>query len=106
MQPVRYQGRVVALATRRGIFWSDRLEALEPDHPRRRFVREMCEFWRQVQLGLPLPYTDDNAQLFARTRLMPDELFDLLDDRDDVELAELFNVPLEEVAPGRRDVDR
>jgi hypothetical protein len=103
---VRYGGVVAAVGTDDFIYFLPPITALERDHPRRRFVGVVALVARQMALDPdPEPYNEDLAQFYARILLIPNDEFELLrEDLSDTELAERFNVPLEQVAAKRRDV--
>jgi hypothetical protein len=104
--PIRWSGRVVALALGDLVYLLPPLNVLEPDHPHRRFVSMLALVVRQMRLGgEDDPEDDVLAGFYARAGLLPDEEFLRLDDgRPDAELAEHFNVPLEQVEQKRYDL--
>ena len=104
---VRYGGEVAALGTEDRVFFMPRIAALERDHPQRRFVAVVALVGRQMAVEPHAePYEDDLAQFYARILLMPNDEFERLrDELPDAELAEHFNVPLEQVTAKRSDVD-
>ena len=86
------------------VYYASHIEVLEPDHPERRFVAALCLYSRAVDTGRAgRPYDQGEAEAFARALLMPREAFGPVVDWSDLELAELFTVPLDQVAPRRRD---
>ena len=104
---VRYDGQVAAVATPRRVLLAPSISCLEGDHPRRRFVAAMALVGRQMtrEPGAE-PYSDDQAAFYARMLLIPNDAFEALcDDLADVELAEHFNVPLEQARAKRDDVE-
>lgn len=103
---IRYGAVVVAYIDERNVFLLPPIGPLENDHPRRRFVCMMALVGREMQLEPDAePYDDALAEFYARVVLMPDEQFLQLDDgRADSELAERFNVPLEQIAAKRYDL--
>jgi hypothetical protein len=104
---VRYGGAVAAVATERGVLLAPSIAALESDHPRRRFVATLALVGREMtrEPGAE-PYSDAQAGFYARLLLLPNEEFEeLCDQLSDSELAEEFNVPLEQVAAKREDID-
>ena len=106
MTTISYQGRIVAevSATDARIAGSVGA-ALEPGHPVRRFVAGMCVLAMQIEEGnLDGPYTDQRAALVVRSVTMPIEEFEALSGLADHELAEHFNVPLEQVELHRETV--
>lgn len=105
MTIIRYAGRPAAWASTAALRLLPWVEALESDHPIRRFVTCMGLSAQDVQAGhLPGPYRDSRAEHFARCVLMPDDDFVARADQIDVELAECFVVPFEQVEQKRRDL--
>jgi hypothetical protein len=97
---ISYAGELAAFAGRNRIVYVGELADLEPTDPRRRFVHAMGVYAAHVASGeLDGPYTDADAELFARTLLIPDELRDA--DLDDQALADELGVPVEQVAAAR-----
>jgi hypothetical protein len=103
---VRYGGVIAAVGTDDYVYFLPPIAALERDHPRRRFVSVVALVARQMVLAPdPEPYDEDLAQFYARILLIPNDEFELLcDELSDAQLAERFNVPLEQVVAKRRDV--
>jgi hypothetical protein len=67
---IRHDGEIVAFATARQIAYAGRLSDLPSDHAERRFVYAMGVYASHVMTGeLVGPYTDEHAELFARTLL-------------------------------------
>ena len=102
---VRYGGEVAAVATDHRVLLAPAIAALEPDHPRRRFVAAMVLVGREMtsEPGAE-PYDDEQVAFYARILLMPNDEFEVLaQELTDAELAENFNVPLEQVRAKRRD---
>src|SRR3954468_16628427 len=98
MLVIHHQGRPAAYVTTEGATLGGNVAALEADHPIRRWVACLSFFAQDVLEGrLPGPYTPVRAEYFARCALMPEEEFACVGDRSDVTLAEVFNVPLEQV---------
>lgn len=106
MRPILYEHRLAALAEGDCVVFTDHLEALEPDHPVRRFVSAMCLFSCEADAARSrLAYSTEGALLYARALLMPAALFDGLDrELEDHLLAEEFNVPLEQIELRREDL--
>jgi hypothetical protein len=104
---VRYRGEVAAMATEYRVLLAPSIAALEPDHPRRRFVATLALVGREMteQPGAE-PYSDEQAAFYARMLLMPNDDFErLCEDLSDAELAEHFNVPLDQVPAKREDIE-
>lgn len=77
VQPVMYRGRLVACATASRLFLADELERRPVGDPERTFVTFMCAYAGDVLRGeLTGPYTDEQAQRYARAALIPEELLD------------------------------
>jgi hypothetical protein len=92
-----------ALAAER-VYYTSHIEVLEPDHPERRFVAALCLYSHAVDTGRAgRPYDQAEAEAFARALLMPCEAFGPVIASSDLELAELFTVPLDQVTRRRRD---
>lgn len=106
MTTIRYQGRIVAEVSATHARIADSVgAALEPGHPVRRFVAGMCVLAMQIEEGnVDGPYTDQRAALVVRSVTMPIEEFEALSGLADHELAEHFNVPLEQVELHRETV--
>jgi hypothetical protein len=106
LTPVRYAGRTVALLDHDRVWLDPSIGVLEADHPLRRFVGMVCLVGHEMQAGgAHEPYDDEVAQLLARTILLPEEAFAFACEvLDDVELAEIFNVPMEQVRARRVDL--
>ena len=105
MRPINHRGRVAAFAEGSDVLLSSEITVLEEDHPERRFVCCLCIHSCDVDEGLvPAPYSDQDASAAARAMLMPAEAFAAYAELPDHELAELFTVPLDEVAARRRQL--
>ena len=87
------------------VSYARHIDALEPDHPERRFVAALCLYSHAVDTGQAdcAIYDQEEAERFARALLMPAEEFAPLIAWPDVELAELFAAPLDHVAVRRRE---
>ena len=105
MQPVTYRGQLVAGVGIEEICLSPTIGELEQDHPRRRFVLAMC-LPASEQVRAERRYQDAVAERFARTLLMPEAAWKPAAGYSNVELAEAFNVPLEQVAQRRTELAR
>ena len=103
---IRYQGRVSAVVRPNAVQLLPHIDALEGDHPERRWVFCLSLFALDVlDRRIQGPYTDFRAALFARHALIPDGEFGALQDCDDAELAEHFNVPLAQILEKRADLE-
>jgi hypothetical protein len=68
-----YQGQTVGLAARARFWLAAHIEALPAGHADKRHVCFMALYARDVLTGqLPGPYSDDDADRFARLALEPD----------------------------------
>jgi hypothetical protein len=104
VRAISHRGELVAVATRSRVYLAPRIDALRLGDPELRFVAAMCLYSRDVDEGqVPGPFTNGNAELYARCVLVPDDEFDCHAREPDGELAERFGVPLEQVATKRRD---
>ena len=105
MHAVSYHGRLVAGVDADEIVLSPQIAELEHDDPRRRFVLAMCKLAAE-QARSQRPYDDAAAERFARTLLMPGFAWRRATGYSAVELAEAFNVPLEQVRRRRSELAR
>jgi hypothetical protein len=105
VEPVTYQERLVAGVDTDEIMLAPCIAELEDDHPRRRFVLAMA-MYAGHQLRSQRPYDDQAAKRWARTLLMPEPAWRQATALSNVELAEAFNVPLDQVVQRRRDLAR
>lgn len=103
---IRFNGEVVAVIDPDSVVLLPPIDALELDHPHRRFVSMMALIGREMQMPPGAePYDDAVAEFYARSALMPNEEFLEADDgRADAQLAEQFNVPLDQVEAKRYDL--
>jgi hypothetical protein len=105
VQPVSYRGRLVAGVAAREVVLSSWIAEFEDDHPRRRFVLAMCKLAAE-RADSKRPYDDAAAERFARTLLMPEPAWQQAAGYSDIELAEAFNVPPEQVRRRRAELAR
>ncbi len=102
---ITHQGRPAAIVARHRAYLLPSVALLEVDHPRRRWVTCLAFFARDVANGrLRGPYSTRRAEHFARCALIPEDEFLGLERFPDSVLAEYFNVPLDQVAEKRLDV--
>lgn len=107
LQPVVFRGRLAAAAGASQYFLAPHIEALEQDHPDRLFVSVMTFHASDVLTGRhPGPYSDETAELVARSALIADRDFATEWDLSDADLAERYMVPLDQVQEKRRDLER
>jgi hypothetical protein len=105
VRTISYRGELVAIATRARVFLAPAVAVLPRGDPKLRFVAAMCLYSRDIDEGhVPGPYRDEDAELYARCLLLPDDSFGVHSAEDDDDLARRFGVPFEQVAPKRRDV--
>lgn len=72
---IAHAGRTVARAGRTRFWFGPSVEELPDGHPRKRWIAFMALYARAVLVGdLAGPYTDDDAERFARACLIPLEL--------------------------------
>ena len=105
MQAITYQGRLVAGVAPDEIVLASSIAQLESDHPRRRFVLAMC-MDADDQLRTGHLYSDKAAEQGARTLLMPTAAWQHAAGLSNPELAEAFNVPLDQVVQRRLELAR
>jgi hypothetical protein len=105
VQAITYQGRLVAGVAAHEIVLAPSIAELESDHPRRRFVLAVCMDAAE-QLRTSRRYSDQAAERLARTLLMPTAAWQRAAGHSNAELAEAFNVPLDQVVQRRRDLAR
>lgn len=104
---IRYEQKIVATTGPTRVSLAPEIEALDDGHPVKRFVALMVLYARDVSTGaLPGPYTDQEAEFYARGALIDDEAFARQAAADDGSLAEIFGVPIEQVAAKRTDPRR
>lgn len=99
-------GDVLALVDESHVWFAEQIEVLEKDHPRRRFTAMMALAAGVMQTGPePEAYDAEVAVYYARYILIPDTSFILHREREsDPELAERFNVPLEQIEAKHLDL--
>ena len=104
---IKYRGKVVAVAGATRFHLAPSVEVLVRRDPLRAIVALMCVFAERVQAGeLPGLYSDQRAELYARSALIGDDEFTRAtgEGLEDDELAERFNVPPEQIDAKRRDL--
>ena len=96
----------MAMATAERFWFVDELLELPERDTLRVWVEWMCIYASEVLLGnAPTPYEQRLAEVFARSALMPADEFRDQSDADDQALAMHFNVPVEQVAARRLELD-
>ena len=105
MDLISYDGAVVAVAGASRVWLAPTIDDLPPGHPLNRFVAAMCLYAHDLRRGLvPGPYTDRRAELYARCLLLPDRAVATAAGLTDAELAERFDVPLEQARAKRGEL--
>lgn len=105
MITIHHHGRAAVYVARGRATLAPLADALERDHPVRRWLACIAFYALDVEDGhLAGPYTSARAEHFARCALMPDTEFAALERHPDAVLAEHFNVPLDQVGEKRVDL--
>jgi hypothetical protein len=105
MRAISYRGELVALATRSRVYLAPHVSALARGDPLLRFVAGLCLYSRDVDSGeVAGPYSLRDGELYARSLLVADAEFERFAHESDVELAERFRLPTEQIVAKRRDV--
>jgi hypothetical protein len=103
MEIVIWRGRAAATVDLDETRLAPQIAVLETDHPDRRFVCAMCLYAYEVLTGvIPGGYAQEFAERYARTFLAPDWAF-CDPSWPDVAVAEMYAIPLDQVAAGRMD---
>lgn len=98
---VHYRARPIAMVFAEDARLTDSMAALLVSDPLRRFTRPMLAYAQAICRGQQVgPYTDTDAEAHARRSLLPDDLGPLLRYTNQ-EIAELFQIPVEQVAEHR-----
>jgi len=101
---VRHGGRIVAVCGPRRTWLTPRILALPRGHAVTRMVSLMCLYARDVRAGvITQVYSDEQAARFARWTLIDSLLFAEHERCDDVQLARLLRLPVEEIPAARED---
>ncbi len=107
LQPITYRGRTLAAVTPERVFLGDELEDRPRGDPELTFVIYMALCAGDILNGrLPGPYTDDDARIYARTALIPDEVLERPAPAGEDRLAHGLGVPLEELRTARAEHTR
>ena len=102
---ITYRGRPAIFVADGRAHLAPAVDALEADHPIRRWTMCLAFFALSVIDGaIPGRYTAARAEHFARCALIPEREFVALECYDDAVLAERFGVPLEQIAQRKRDL--
>lgn len=104
MQLIQYDAHPAALATERRVTLVGGLQDLPDGHPTLRFVIYMALYARDVMTAeLPGPYTDQDAEAFARACLIdPDQLTNHAHESDQ-QLAQRLGLPAEQIHLARSE---
>jgi hypothetical protein len=108
MTLITYQGRPVAMAGRERFYLAPHIGQLRDGDPMKTFVCFLVAYAHDVLVGQlpgePSHYLPRRAERYARECLLPPHAFRAFAGGNDVELAEHFNVPLEQVATRRAEL--
>jgi hypothetical protein len=105
VRAIIYRGELVAIATRARVHLAPEVAVLARGDPKLRFVAAMCLYSRDLDTGeLAGPYRPEDAELYARCVLLPDDEFELHQHEPDGWLAARFQVPVEQVRAKRADI--
>ncbi len=95
---VAHSGQPVALAATTRVWLAAHIEALPVGHPRKRLVAFMAFYARDVLDGtLPGPYSDADAERFARLALINTDVIARHPHATDAQLAQLLGIPLDQL---------
>lgn len=102
---ITYAGAVAAAAGATRFHLAPRIAALPDGHPTKRVVAFMCAYAREILTGqLPGPYSDDDAEHFARTALIDPAILTRYPRATDDQLADFLGVPPEQLAARRAEL--
>lgn len=102
---VQYRGAPAALVGMRRLSFLGEVRHLPPGHPVVRVVAHMAYYGQLVLAGrMPAPYTDPDAERFARLALIDEDELARLEQVSDAALANRFRVPIEQVAKARQEL--
>jgi hypothetical protein len=103
---IQYRGTPAALVNARQLSFLGEVRHLPPGNPIVKVVAHMGYYAQLVLSGrMPGPYTDGDAERFARLALIDEGELALLGGATDAELAARFGVPIEEVVKARREIE-
>lgn len=107
MKAITYRSELVAITTSTRVFLSPEIATRTRGDPVQRFVLAMCLCALDAEAeDPPVPFGEQQAELYARCLLVPDDEFAALARRPDRELADRFRVPAEQIALKRADISR
>ena len=108
MTLITYQRQIVAIAGADRFYLAPAIEELADGDPLKTFVCFLALYARDVHTGAvpgdPCRYVPRRGERYARAALMPGSEFGSVQGRSDQELAQHFQVPLEQVARRRREL--
>lgn len=105
MRVIRYHGSAVAMAGPHYVTLLEPIADLPPGHPHRRFVAAMLLYSREIdQRRLPGPYTDQDAERYARLLLIPAKALALWPCLPDRHIARRLGLPAQQVRLRRRQL--
>jgi hypothetical protein len=108
MTLISYRGRAAAMAGRDRFYLAPHIAERADGDPVKTFVCYLALYARDVLCGQlpgePGRYFPARAERYARACLIPARAFLARADRPDAELAEHFNVPLEQIAARRAEL--
>lgn len=101
---IQYRGTPAALVNARRLSFLGDIRHLPPGDPLVKVVANMA-YYAQLVLSerMPGPYSDADAERFARLALIDEDELSMLS-ANDAELAARFGVPVEQVAKARREL--
>ena len=98
MLTVTHQGRPVALAGRTRVWLAPHIDALPRGHPRKCLVAFMALYAPDILTDvMPGPYTDADAERFARLALIDTDVIARHPHATDAQLSRLLRVPIEQL---------
>lgn len=96
---IHYRGELAGFAGATRASLVEAYAHLPPEHPDRRFVLAMAAYASAIANGnVPGPYTDTDAERYARTFLISGPL-----DGPDEKLAERYGIPVDQIAAARKE---
>lgn len=102
---ITYDGTIAAIAGPTTFVLAPAIAALPVAHPTTRVVAFMCAFARDVLTGdLPGPYSDNDAERFARWALIDPAILAAHPRATDAQLAELVGVPVKQITAARDEL--
>jgi hypothetical protein len=108
MPLITYQGVPVGIAGPHRVFIVPTIASRPSSDPLKQFVCHLVLYARDRAAGWlpgePARYLPGRAERYVREQLMPWPMFQALQDLPDAHLAEMFNVPPEQIRERRRDL--